>query len=140
MKSRITYSIPKSAAWVNENSEDIFEDASEGHSDTPLTTEDTKVKARRQFKKSHFPKWVKHILTDWLYVHRGYPYPTVTDRAELLLKTGLSRKQLRIWLINARKRIIPTFPPPEKRNSIKNEKKSRLNFYEDQILNGEVLG
>lgn len=40
---------------------------------------------------------------EWLEEHLDYPYPTEEERDELWNITGLSRKQLRIWLINARK-------------------------------------
>lgn len=50
-----------------------------------------------------YPQEVTKILYDWLNDHMYYPYPTEAERLELCEQTGLSRKQLRIWLINARK-------------------------------------
>ena len=40
--------------------------------------------------------------------NQNYPYPSEKDKVMLIKKTGLTRKQLRIWMINARKvNILP---------------------------------
>lgn len=40
---------------------------------------------------------------EWLKNHLHNPYPSEEDRIQLCEDTGLSRKQLRIWLIDARR-------------------------------------
>jgi hypothetical protein len=42
----------------------------------------------------------------WLKNHLNNPYPSEDDRIQLCEDTGLSRKQLRIWLIDARRRKL----------------------------------
>ncbi len=54
-----------------------------------------------------FPTRITNILLQWLVKHYKHPYPTSQDREQLLFNTGLTRKQLRIWLINARNRKLP---------------------------------
>lgn len=53
--------------------------------------------------RNSYPKRIVKILMKWLKDHIYYPYPSEDERIDLCEKTGLSRKQLRIWLINARK-------------------------------------
>jgi len=53
--------------------------------------------------KHYYTAEVTKILMDWLTEHTHYPYPTEIDRISLCEKTGLTRKQLRVWLINSRK-------------------------------------
>lgn len=133
MSVRLPTSHITKKTWTNEDSKEIFQDASEEIIQSIDISDDSKITRRGNPKKCHFPKWVKEILINWLYIHRQYPYPTVSDRNDLLLQTGLSRKQLRIWLINARKRIIPTFPPPEKCNS-KETKRDLIASFPKPIL------
>jgi hypothetical protein len=47
------------------------------------------------------------VLKEWLfsYEHVHHPYPNEQEKAELMAKTGLSRKQLSNWFTNARKRL-----------------------------------
>lgn len=48
-----------------------------------------------------------HILNEWLEEHIHYPYPAEDERIELCRSTGLTRKQIRVWFINARKVRFP---------------------------------
>ena len=53
-------------------------------------------------------KEVVRLLKGWLLSdeHVNNPYPTETEKAELMDATGLSRKQLCNWFVNARKRVL----------------------------------
>mmetsp|Transcript_32716 Transcript_32716/g.37372 ORF Transcript_32716/g.37372 Transcript_32716/m.37372 type:complete len:127 (-) Transcript_32716:251-631(-) len=64
------------------------------------------LKARLQKPKKMFSEEVSDLLMDWLKTHAEYPYPTESERIELCEATRLSRKQLRIWFINTRKRKL----------------------------------
>ena len=57
------------------------------------------------YKKERFnySPIVTRILWDWFDKHLSYPYPDEDERIELCKQTRLTRKQLRIWFINARK-------------------------------------
>ena len=57
---------------------------------------------------------VTRILWDWFDKHLSYPYPNEEERIELCKQTRLTRKQLRIWFINARK-------VPQKAISLQNQ-------------------
>jgi len=45
-------------------------------------------------------------LKKWFENHLEHPYPTEEERVKICEKTGLTRKQLRVWLINSRKRKL----------------------------------
>ena len=47
------------------------------------------------------------ILKDWLLSeeHFTHPYPTTSEQAKLMASTGVSKKQLKNWFTNARRRI-----------------------------------
>ena len=47
------------------------------------------------------------VLRDWLYKHRYNAYPTRVETLVLANKTQLTKKQVSIWFINARRRILP---------------------------------
>lgn len=51
----------------------------------------------------YFSKKANIELVKWHTDNIHHPYPTDEERIELLNKTGLTRKQLRIWLVNARR-------------------------------------
>jgi hypothetical protein len=57
----------------------------------------------RLHKRANYSREVTEILNNWLDEHIHYPYPAEDERIELCQRTGLSRKQLRVWFINARK-------------------------------------
>lgn len=62
---------------------------------------------KKSSAKNCYSKNVTKILMEWLKKHLDYPYPTEEERIDLCEETGLTRKQLRIWLINTRK--VKTF-------------------------------
>jgi len=50
-----------------------------------------------------FSPEVKDILLNWIKEHQANPYPTRKERAQLVEKTGLTRKQMRNWMSDARR-------------------------------------
>ncbi|KAL5269947.1 hypothetical protein ACHWQZ_G003427 [Mnemiopsis leidyi] len=44
------------------------------------------------------------VLTTWLKSNIKNPYPTISEKKELMRKTGLDRGQIRQWFVNARRR------------------------------------
>jgi hypothetical protein len=60
-------------------------------------------KKKSYSRKHYYSSEVTKILMNWLKDHIYYPYPTEEERIQLCKKTELTRKQLRVWLINARK-------------------------------------
>jgi len=50
-----------------------------------------------------FTPKIKSVLMGWIEDHIANPYPTEQQRIELSHKTGLSRKQLRNWMSDARR-------------------------------------
>ena len=60
-------------------------------------------KKKSYARKHYYSPEVTEILMNWLRDHIYYPYPTEEERIQLCEKTGLTRKQLRVWLINTRK-------------------------------------
>eukprot|EP00345_Euplotes_harpa_P013967 CAMPEP_0168340776 /NCGR_PEP_ID=MMETSP0213-20121227/14271_1 /TAXON_ID=151035 /ORGANISM="Euplotes harpa, Strain FSP1.4" /LENGTH=302 /DNA_ID=CAMNT_0008347089 /DNA_START=1 /DNA_END=909 /DNA_ORIENTATION=+ len=55
-------------------------------------------------KRANYSKEVTGLLNGWLKNHMHYPYPGEEERQELCRATGLTRKQLRVWFINSRKK------------------------------------
>ena len=47
------------------------------------------------------------ILVEWVTAHVASPYPDDDQKDELILRTGLTWKQLNNWLVNARRRMVP---------------------------------
>jgi hypothetical protein len=64
------------------------------------------VRTPKQQRNHH--KEVVNLLKDWLLSeeHMNNPYPTEAEKEELMRVTGLSRKQLCNWFVNARKRVL----------------------------------
>eukprot|EP00345_Euplotes_harpa_P015206 CAMPEP_0168355990 /NCGR_PEP_ID=MMETSP0213-20121227/24892_1 /TAXON_ID=151035 /ORGANISM="Euplotes harpa, Strain FSP1.4" /LENGTH=161 /DNA_ID=CAMNT_0008368331 /DNA_START=685 /DNA_END=1166 /DNA_ORIENTATION=+ len=56
--------------------------------------------------RSNYSSAVTNLLMEWLKNHLNNPYPSEEDRIRLCEETGLTRKQLRIWLIDARRRKL----------------------------------
>lgn len=57
----------------------------------------------RNANRSNYSPEVTKILMEWFEAHLENPYPNEADRIRMCRETGLTRKQLRVWLINARK-------------------------------------
>ncbi|CAI2387596.1 unnamed protein product [Moneuplotes crassus] len=82
------------------------------------------VKGKDVSKRSNYSPIITNILMKWLLENEEYPYPNRHDREALCKKTGLTRKQLRIWLINARKRKIKKTTKNPKINLKKSKSKN----------------
>ena len=64
--------------------------------------------AKRHIRpRKNFSKSVIGVLKEWMIAHKDHPYPSDHEKAQLCQATGLSKKQLRIWFTNARKRLRP---------------------------------
>mmetsp|Transcript_9074 Transcript_9074/g.14763 ORF Transcript_9074/g.14763 Transcript_9074/m.14763 type:complete len:338 (+) Transcript_9074:2385-3398(+) len=57
---------------------------------------------------SRYPQNITDMLTAWLTDPKNvnYPYPNPQDQANLMEKTGLTKRQLQNWFTNARKRKL----------------------------------
>jgi ribosome recycling factor len=77
------------------------------------------------------------ILMRWLREHLFFPYPTEEDRITLCQQTGLSRKQLRSWLTDARRRKIHKLRKSEnlKANARKRQQKYKEKVMEEKMSN-----
>lgn len=51
-----------------------------------------------------FSKRTRSVLRIWFNSHLSNPYPTPEEREELQEQSGLNRKQITLWLANARRR------------------------------------
>ena len=67
----------------------------------PRTSQSTEPSRRHGYKK--LPAEAVEIMKTWLLANQENPYPSKRRFASLVKKTGLTRKQVRIWLTNARK-------------------------------------
>ena len=57
---------------------------------------------RKTFKRTIFTEMQKRVLNNWLSSHKENPYPTLTEKQELMTETGLSRDQINVWFTNNR--------------------------------------
>mmetsp|Transcript_35072 Transcript_35072/g.34746 ORF Transcript_35072/g.34746 Transcript_35072/m.34746 type:complete len:197 (+) Transcript_35072:186-776(+) len=89
----------KSSTQKYEESKEQYDSDSKSHSQREADNEPYKPASR-----SNYSSTVTQILQTWFEAHIDYPYPTEQERIELCEKTGLTRKKLRVWLINSRKR------------------------------------
>jgi hypothetical protein len=67
----------------------------------PNGTETREIKSRKRF-----PLPVKDILIQWLKSHSHHPYPSREEYENLAIRTGLTKGQLSVWLVNNRARIL----------------------------------
>lgn len=61
---------------------------------------------RSRKKRANLPKKTTSILLGWLNDNLDHPYPSATEKSELIRLTGLTNQQLSNWFINARGRKI----------------------------------
>ena len=55
------------------------------------------------------------VLEEWLEENKEYPYPKQEDLEKLQVKTGLRKRQIRVWFTNYRNVSSPcNFTPLEK--------------------------
>lgn len=64
---------------------------------------DDDSKPFRPSSRSNYSTTITKVLNRWFKAHLDNPYPTEEERIDICEKTGLTRKQLRVWLINSRK-------------------------------------
>ena len=62
-------------------------------------------KKRCPKQRINLPKLAKDVLSDWLYDHLDFPYPTEDEKRELATNTDLSFDQVNNWFINSRARL-----------------------------------
>lgn len=86
------------------------------------------VGARRGVKRATYSREVTHVLNEWLEEHIHYPYPAEDERIELCRSTGLTRKQIRVWFINARKVKLTLINPNNRKQKAKLRDKKFLKW------------
>ncbi|CAH2292296.1 Tos8p [Pelobates cultripes] len=59
----------------------------------------------------HLPKIAVSLMYKWLEDNCEDPYPKDIEKAEMIEKTGLTRKQIEDWFINARRRALHKMTP-----------------------------
>jgi hypothetical protein len=69
-------------------------------------------------KKSSLPLESKMILLKWLDDHKDNPYPSIIEFELLMNKSQLSKKQIKIFLVNHRSRFLNRHPNKDKNNLI----------------------
>mmetsp|Transcript_31949 Transcript_31949/g.36467 ORF Transcript_31949/g.36467 Transcript_31949/m.36467 type:complete len:208 (-) Transcript_31949:115-738(-) len=83
-------------------------------------------KRKRNANRSNYSQEITGVLMEWFEQNVENPYPNEVDRIRMCKATGLSRKQLRVWLINARKRKLEkTKTKNVKRREVKEAKKGK---------------
>ena len=60
----------------------------------------------RASKRVRYSEDVREELMRWLETHREKPYPTLQEKEEMSLRTGMSVQQVSNWFANARRRIL----------------------------------
>lgn len=65
------------------------------------------ISSRGKIGRNNYSDKIIEILIQWLHLHIEYPYPNQQQRVDLCNITGLDRKQLRMWFIDARRVRIP---------------------------------
>ena len=62
------------------------------------------IKKRKESKRTLFTDHQRSVLMHWLKEHQSNPYPTSSEKQELMEKTGLNRDQVNVWFTNNRVR------------------------------------
>ena len=62
------------------------------------------IKKRKETKRTLFSDHQRSILMHWLKEHQSNPYPTSSEKQDLMEKTGLNRDQVNVWFTNNRVR------------------------------------
>ena len=77
------------------------------HSQTPPQEQQPQKhfnKKRKESKRTLFSDRQRSILMRWLRNHEHNPYPTSSEKQELMEQTGLNRDQINVWFTNNRVR------------------------------------
>lgn len=56
-----------------------------------------------EIQQNHYPQRVINILMSWLIENLDCPYPTHKQKIQMVRETGLTKKQLKCWFIDARR-------------------------------------
>jgi hypothetical protein len=69
---------------------------------------DQSVHPKRKSRKRRpkLPLAAVKLLDDWFAQHRKNPYPTNAERDQLIMSSGLTKKQVNTWFMNARRRQL----------------------------------
>lgn len=78
---------------------------SENHSMCHMILQGMMKKKRKEGKRTMFTDTQRTILLDWLRDHKSDPYPTIQEKNQLMLQTGLNRHQINNWFTNNRIRL-----------------------------------
>ncbi|EAX95112.1 Homeobox domain containing protein [Trichomonas vaginalis G3] len=70
----------------------------------PEVNIDISLKKRKEGKRTLFSDSQRSVLMHWLKNHQSNPYPTSSEKQELMEKTGLNRDQINVWFTNNRVR------------------------------------
>lgn len=57
-------------------------------------------------ERKNYDQRSREILLNWLRQHAETPYPTKKDKDLLAHATGLTKNQVTVWFLNARKRYL----------------------------------
>ncbi|EWC46954.1 hypothetical protein DRE_03716 [Drechslerella stenobrocha 248] len=79
-------------------------------------------------RRGNLPKQVTDLLRNWLHAHLHHPYPTEDQKLELVSQTGLTMNQISNWFINARRRRLPAYNPPNGPTRSEMDTKSHLAY------------
>ncbi|VAH95722.1 unnamed protein product [Triticum turgidum subsp. durum] len=109
---------PRARLWTNDDSEEEEDDEDDDEYD-PAQTEDMVSRLVRRTKQAvaaraaeqvckplrGLPEGSVAVLRAWLFNHFIDPYPSDNEKLRLAVSTGLSRRQISNWFINARVRL-----------------------------------
>ncbi|KAF7052019.1 hypothetical protein CFC21_060182 [Triticum aestivum] len=109
---------PRATLWANDDSEEEEEDEDDDEYD-PAQTEDVVSRLVRRTKQAAaaraaeqvckplrgLPEGSVAVLRAWLFNHFLDPYPSDSEKLRLAVSTGLTRRQISNWFINARVRL-----------------------------------
>ncbi|EAY11943.1 Homeobox domain containing protein [Trichomonas vaginalis G3] len=65
---------------------------------------DISITKKKETKRTLFSDSQRSILMHWLKNHQSNPYPTSSEKQDLMDKTGLNRDQINVWFANNRVR------------------------------------
>lgn len=104
-------SSPKSNSSSDYSRSGSFDDSNPSYSSLPRMVRSKSVRkdsppATVRRRRANLPKKTTAILLSWLNDNLDHPYPTSSEKAELIKMTNLTNQQLSNWFINARRRKI----------------------------------
>ncbi|KAF3311394.1 hypothetical protein TWF173_008373 [Orbilia oligospora] len=91
-------------------------------------------------RRGNLPKQVTDLLRNWLHAHLHHPYPTEDQKLELVNQTGLTMNQISNWFINARRRRLPAYNPPNNSARSDMDAKGHLAYLRPTDIRPSVSG